>query len=248
MRTWLLAASGILALLAAPMTARADGTMGRLVYSFSYGSSDTTSARDSSTGVEEVGGQNNLTYIGNGSTQYTGSLNDKGTMTVDVLRQQSDGGLVVAISEQGENTRKAPPATCVVYGNTDVICDPNKTVYSEEYTLLRFLGSNFVDPNKLDANRHWAVAPSGSGVKADYTIVSNNAGVMQISETRSIRPLGGGSLTTDVQTKIAYDFNRTVPTSVDEYVTQRHDNGVVGTTTKIYQTTLNLVSDSVAKQ
>jgi hypothetical protein len=30
-------------------------------------------------------------------------------------------------------------------------------------------------------------------------------------------------------------------------VTQRHDNGVVGTTTTIYQTTLDLVSDTMAK-
>ena len=71
------------------------------------------------------------------------------------MRQQNDGGLIVRISEQGEAIRRAPPATCVVYGNTQVICDPDKTVYPEEYTLLRFLGPKFVDPTQLDANRHW---------------------------------------------------------------------------------------------
>jgi hypothetical protein len=70
---------------------------------------------------------------------------------------------------------------------------------------------------------------------------------MQISETRSLRAPGGGSLTTDIQTKVGYDFAQSLPTSVDEYVTQRHDNGAVGTSTTIYQTTLNLVSDTMAK-
>ncbi len=166
---------------------------------------------------------------------------------MEVVRQQTDGGLIVSISEQGEQTRRAPPATCVAYPNTHVICDPNVTVNPEEYTLLRFLGRNFVDPNELDASRHWSVTQntSASDVRADYTIGSNSNGIMQISETRKIRP-PSGSDTTDVQTKIAYDFARAVPTNIDEYVTQRQDNGASGTTTTIYQTTLGLLTDTVA--
>ncbi len=248
-RMELLVIGGIVAFSCGPIAARADTTMGRLVYSFTYGSSDTTTARDSSTGVEGVGSQGDYTGAGNGMSQYRGSLDDKGTMIVEILRQQPDGALVVMISEQGENVRRAPPAECVVYGNTNVICDPNKTVYSEEYTLLRFLGGNFVDPDYLDAKRHWQVVQDTPSidVKADYTINSNDNGIMQIGETRSVRYPKGGSLTTDIQSKIGYDFKRSVPISVDEYVTQRHDNGVVGTSTTIYQTTLNLVSDSMAK-
>ena len=170
-------------------------------------------------------------------------------MTVNVVRQQPDGALVVMVSEQGENVRRAPPAECVVYGNTNVICDPNKTVYTEEYTLLRFLGGNFVDPSALDAHRHWQIVQNtpALNVMANYTINSNDNGIMQIGETRSLRNPKGGSLTTDIQTKIGYDFKRSVPISVDEYTQQRADNGVVGTTRTIYQTTLNLVSDSMAR-
>lgn len=235
-----------------PSLARADTSMGQLVYQFTYGSKQNTTARDSADNAEVMnsqtghveGGRNN-----NGISHYQGNLEDKGTMTVDLLSKQSDGGLVVSISEQGESIRRAPAATCVVYGNTNVICDPNKTVYTEEYTLLRFLGANFVDPSQLDANRHWAVAQNSPtlNVKADYTVNSNNDGMMQISEVRSIRQPTGGSLTTDIQTKIGYDLKRTVPTTVDEYVTQRHDNGASGNSTTIYQTTLNLVSDTMAK-
>jgi hypothetical protein len=232
------------ALLSVAQPARAVTSIGQLVYYFTYGSDQNVSARDQQMNMD-VGGTAGTSGISN----YHGSLDDKGTITVDIQREQPDKGLVVSISEQGESTRRAPPATCVVYGDTRVICDPNKTVYQEEYTLLRFLGSNFVDPTLLDANKHWAIAQNGSDttVKADYTVTANDNGMMQISEDRKIIPNGGGSQTTDVQTKIGYDFTRSLPTSVDEYVTQRLDNGVSGTTTTIYQTTLKLVSGSTAK-
>jgi hypothetical protein len=236
----------------APIGASADTPAGTLVYHFSYSSQQNITARDSSTPAESVNTETeSLNTAGgtNGMSTYQGQLNDKGTITVNIVRQQPDGALVVMISEQGENVHRAPPAECVVYGNTNVICDPNKTVYTEEYTLLRFLGGNFVDPNALDANRHWQIVQNTPtlDVTANYTINSQSNGIMQIGESRSLRYPKGGSLTTDIQSKIGYDFKRSLPISVDEYTQQRLDNGAVGTTRTIYQTTLNLVSDSMAK-
>ncbi len=251
----------VAALIVAPSIARADATtMGTLIYSFTYSSKQSVTARDSSNNAatygtmlpgpeQRAGAGTGITGGNNGISHYDGALDDKGTMTVQLLKQQPDGALVVTISEEGQNVRRAPPAECVVYGNTHVLCDPNKTVYTEEYTLLRFLGRNFVDPSALDANKHWLITQDSGGlnVQASYTINGNANGKMAISETRSVRPSGGGSLTTDIQTKIGYDFAQSLPTSVDEYVTQRHDNGVAGNTTTLYQTTLNLVSDTIAK-
>ncbi len=249
------AAAGMALCILAPIAASADSTMGTLVYHFTYSSNQNISAKDSANPAEDYSGAAptnsgaGVNSGGHGSSTYEGTLTDKGTMTVDVLRQQPDGALVVMISEQGENIRRAPAAECVVYGNTNVICDPNKTVYTEEYTLLRFLGGNFVDPSALDAHRHWQIVQNtpSLNVTANYTINGNDNGIMQIGETRSLRSPKGGSLTTDIQAKIGYDFKRSVPLSVDEYVQQRHDNGVVGTSLTIYQTTLNLVSDTMAK-
>jgi hypothetical protein len=245
----ILIAAGVSAIAAAPVVTHADPTMGQLVYSFSYGSDQKIVARDSNTNAQNVDPNGNISGGNNGMSHYSGSLSDKGTMTVNLIQQSSDGGLVVQISEQGENIHRAPLATCVVYGNTNVLCDPNKTVYTEEYTLLRFLGSNFFDPTQLDAKKHWSIVQNGGkvNVSADYTVNGDNNGMMQIGENRTVRAPGGGSLTTDIQTRVDYDSKRSVPTFIDEYVTQRHDNGVVGTSTTIYQTTLNLVSDSMAK-
>ena len=174
-----------------------------------------------------------------------GPLSEKGTITVGIVGTQQDGGLIVSTVENGQSARRSPAAECVVYGNTRVLCDPKKTVYPEEYTLLRFLGRNFIDTSNLDAHRHWHIfqnSPSMT-VTADYTVGPATSGDVTVSETRTVRQPNDAEVLTDVQTKIGYDMSRNLPTSIDESVTQRHDNGVQGTSTTVYQTTLSLVSD-----
>ncbi len=247
------------AVLLAPGLAAADTSVtpaATLVYNFTYSSNNQITARDSSNPAQDYGaassnGANSYANAGSGQSHYEAALDDKGTMTVNIIGKQPDGGLILNISEIGQNARRAPPATCVVYGNTRVICDPNKTVFSEEYTLLRFLGVNFVDPSQLDANKHWnATGLSGPGldITASYTIDSNNNGLMQIGETRTITNTGASiRVTTQVESKIGYDYNRLVPTSIEEYVQQRNDRGTAGDALATYQTTLQLVSDTMAK-
>jgi hypothetical protein len=245
----MISAAAAMALLCAPALARADQSAGQLVYNFTYSADQNITSRDAANNVETVDPYGNYNGGSNGISHYGGTLTDKGTITVDVVKKQPDGALVVMISEQGENIRRASPAECVVYGNTHVICDPNKTVYNEEYTLLRFLAANFVDPSQLDANKHWQIVQdvNNDHVTADYAISSNNNGVMQIGEKRTIKETGAGHLTTDIETKIGYDYTRTVPTFVDEYAQQYTDAGIKGSQKSIYQTTLNLVSDTMAK-
>lgn len=247
----IVAAAGMTAALSfAPAAVYADSSLGQLVYYFTYSSNQQIAARDSSDNAQAVDSESaGLAGGTNGISHYNGVLTDKGTMTVGILGKQPDGGLILSISEAGETTRRAPPATCVVYGNTNVICDPNKTVYTEEYTLLRFLGLNFINPTNLDAKRHWHVTQDSPTMKvtADYVLGPTTSSDVQVSETRAIRDPNRTNFTTDIQTKIGYDMSRSIPTSVDEYVTQRQDQGVAGFSTTIYQTTLKLQSYSVGK-
>ncbi len=55
-----------------------------------------------------------------------------------------------------------------------------------------------------------------------------------------------GSTTFDAQTKLKYNGPKQVPTSVDEYATERKSGGVTGIYTTVYQTTISLASDSLA--
>lgn len=226
----------------------ADTPMRHLVYSFTYGSTQSVNASDSSTYHTDASG-NIMPNAGSGISDYKGALGDKGTMVVDVMREQPDKGLIVVISENAETTRKAPPATCVVYASTEVVCDPNKTVNPEEYTLLRFMAQNFVDPNILDAKKHWGYDTTNGGerLKSDYTIVHSDGKLMTIDEVRNIKRQDTQGQITNIQSKIDYDFGRAVPLGIQEYVTQRSEQGVRGNATTIYQTDLKLISDSLAK-
>jgi hypothetical protein len=230
----------------------AGAPLRHLVYTFSWGTSNTTEVHTSGMGDGSPGssgttmGAPTSSGSASGLSSFNASVNDKGTITVDVLREQpNDHGLVVTVSEQAQDNRSAATATCVVFGNTDVICDPNAKINYEELTLLRFLGSNFVDPNQIDAKQHWKVGESNGtyAISADYTIASNANGVMKIDEDRIVSPTKTESST--INATIGYDFNRQIPTAITEYSIERRERGEQYTTVKT-ETVLNLQADSMA--
>lgn len=213
-----------------------------LVYAFTYGVSTDRETHVSGMGatMSQSGGP------ASGMVDNTGGSSDKGTVVVDIMQEQPDSGLVVVVSEQGQDTRKADPATCVVFSDTTIICDPNKRVNEEELTLLRFLGAHFVDPNNLDAKSHWHVERDGPVTTiADYTISKNNNGAMTIDEVRVVKESGAQPRTTNVNSTIGYDFSKSVPTSVTEYSIERSEAGNQYDTVKS-ETTLSLQTDSLA--
>jgi len=214
-----------------------------LVYSFTYG------VQGDLTVHTEMPNLDPSTSGLQGLHDYNGSMQDKGTITIDVIREQPDSGLIVTVSEDATESRKADAATCVTYGTTNVICDPNKKITSEELSLLQLLGRNFVDPNKLDEKGHWRLEQSNGAVAttADYTVSPGKNGVISIQETKVIKELGVTPTTTDVSATIGYDLNRAVPTSVQEYVIERESSSTAGSMKTTYQTTLTLVSDSMAR-
>ncbi|HKE37425.1 MAG TPA: hypothetical protein VKB39_08330 [Candidatus Baltobacteraceae bacterium] len=238
----------VAALLAAllPITASAATTMTgappqrHLVYAFTYGVSTDTQMHTSGIAENGSGG------AASGMVDNTGGSSDKGTIVVDVVREQPDSGLVIVVSEQGQATRKAPPATCVVFSDTTTICDPNQKVTAEELTLLRFLGAHFVDPSNLDAKGHWHVERDGpSSTVADYTISKNNNGAMTIDEVRVVKESSSRPQVTNINSTIGYDFTKSVPTSVTEYAILRSEQGEQYSTIKS-ETQLSLQTDSMA--
>lgn len=215
-----------------------------LVYTFTYGVSTDKQMHSSGMGGSSMNPSEGSSA--SGITDFTGGSSDKGTIVVDVVNEQPDSGLVVIVSEQGQDTRRAEPATCVVFSDTTIICDPNKRVNAEELTLLRFLGAHFVDPNNLDAKSHWHVERDGpTSTSADYTISKNAGGVMTIDEVRTVKASGSKPATANINSTVGYDFNKNVPTSVTEYMIERSQQGEQYDTIKS-ETVLQLQSDSLA--
>ncbi|MBV8117925.1 MAG: hypothetical protein JOZ01_08085 [Candidatus Eremiobacteraeota bacterium] len=230
-----------------------------LVYSFTWGTTNSTEVHvsglpDSAAGGggSGGGGMNGNPPGTNGSasgiTSYGGGTSDHGTIAVDVVRQQTDSGLVVNITENAVERRSAPTATCVVYGDLTVVCDPNKKITTEELTLLRLLGSNFIDPNQLDAQRHWQRQQQAGAASStsDFTISNNANAIMTIAESRVEKDATGARpQTSDITGTIHYDLGRTIPTAIDEYTILHSEQGEQYQTVKS-QTVLQLVSDSSA--
>jgi hypothetical protein len=214
-----------------------------LVYSFTYG------VQGDLTVHTEMPNLDPSTSGLRGLHDYNGSMQDKGTITIDVMREQPDTGLIVTVSEDATESRKADSATCVTYGTTNVICDPNKRITSEELSLLQLIGRNFVDPSKMDDKGHWRLEQSNGTVAtvADYTVSPGKNGIASIQETKVINELGVKPTTTDVTATIAYDLDHAIPTSVQEYVIERQSSSTAGSMRTTYQTSLTLVSDSMAK-
>ena len=243
----LLCAFGVAAILPIAALAQTSTAPERhLVYAFTWGLSNDTQVHTSGMGDTSNAVGSNYTGSASGMADYTGGTSDKGTISVDVVREQPDTGLVVSISEQGQETRKAPAATCVVYSDTTIVCDPNKVVHSEELTLLRFLGAHFIDPNQLDAKGHWRVERDGPiSTVADYTVSKNANGAMTIDEVRVVKENGTHARTTNISSTVGYDFNRSIPTAISEYMIERSEQGEQYNTIKA-QTILTLQTDSLA--
>jgi len=246
-----------LALSAAASAQTAPAPVRHLVYAFTYSNAQSQTIHDSGIGNSDAA---NPKSMGGGGSLVAGapasgvassgnSVTDRGTISVDILRVQPDTGLVLNISEKANDRRSSLAATCVVYGNTNVICDPNMHINSEELTLLRLLGSNFVDPVQIDAKNHWRVDQSGvqDTNVADYTIDRNDNGAMDISSLRTVKVEGAQGFTSTVNGKIAYDFTKTVPIKIVEDETLRQNNGAGSYTTVLTNVGLELTTDTAAK-
>lgn len=232
--------SGVLAG-AIPLAAAADAPakpIRHLVYAFTYTQSLDRTMHDSGIG----GGP------ASGFADSRGSSTDKGQITADVVAVQPDTGLVVRVSESAQETRSAEPATCVVYGNTTVICDPNAKVNDEELALLRVLGRNFVDPNQIDIKGHWRIESSGSegDVASDFVLGPPSGGISKISETRVVKENGASRSTMATDGTILYNVDKSVPNSVVEDSTLRQSAGMGAYDTNRTQVALTLATDSMA--
>jgi len=250
-RVPVVAASAALAaavvLIAEPISAATVSPQVRhLVYSFTWGTQTSREVMTSGIG----GNSSGVSASGSsGVADFTGGVGDQGTISVDIVSQQADHSVVLKVSEQALKTRTTPQATCVVYPTTGVICDPNVTVNSEEMALIRFLAPTFVDPDRLDAARHWKIENSTPqySLVSNFTIAKNANGIMTIEENRVVKQQQPEVSTIDANATIGYDFGRVVPTSIDEYSIERSQGSMGEYDTVKTQTVLHLQSDSQAK-
>jgi hypothetical protein len=185
----------------------------------------------------------NSSQAGTGDNAIAGVVADKGQISVDYLGVESDGGLVVNVSEAAHATRTLAATTCVVYANTNVLCG-SANVNPEEYSIIRTLSPKFFDATALDANRHWKVEVANAGVSIDFTAAPGANGVLSIDSKRVEKSVSGDL--TNAEGKYTYEIARFLPTSIKEY-TKMHQQSRPGAYADItIDLQATLTSDSLA--
>jgi len=222
-----------------------------LVYAFTYSTRGDLVEQTSGLNGGAMQGVNssNAPAPTSGMEHYAAQNDDQGTITADVTSVQSDGGLAIDVSEAARITRSAEPTTCVVYGDTNMICDPSKKLTEEEYSLLRFLGRQFVDQGRLDAKAHWQIETPVPGATAtsDFTIAGGSPQAYTIVETTVAHIHGSQPFTTTTEGRIVYDALKTVPLAIHQDSIERDERAPDMNNTQHTQIDLTLQSDSLAK-
>lgn len=233
-----LSLAAAVALTATAAMADTSKPLRHLVYNFDVTLNTTSTVHDSGIGGGPI----------SGSTDYHAGNMDKGQIAVDVMAVQQDGGLVVQVSENAQNTRNSVPTMCVAYGNGAVVCDQSHgDVNEEEMSLLRVIGKDFVNHALIDNKNHWQYANSTPNAKEtnDYTINSTTGDMLGISFQRYLKVTTDQPFEATTDGKITYNEKMTVPTSLSEdTVTRRNTGG--GNYDRVEQrVTLTLASDSM---
>lgn len=210
-----------------PASASADqpAAIRHLVYTFDVGVQSDSHDTDSAVRFNgTANGGNGGEVTGTGDTSYGGVGSDMGQILVDVQGIETDGGLVVSVSEKAKNYRNAGATACVVYANTNVVCGVG-TVNPEEISVLRTLSPHFFDPSYLDAKKHWHEGSDAAGIGIDYTVTAMNNDVVTIDAQRSEKFQGSSRGSQESTAKYTYDMDKLMPTSITEYTTIRVETG-----------------------
>lgn len=199
----------------------------QFVYAYTY-ESDRSDVADKAYGVDKMDPGGGGTFVFHNVNQHfiapsvAGPQSRSGTIAVELVHQESDGGMVVNVSELPGGA----PDTCVVFGDTTVVCDPAHEVSAEARALLALLGKDFVDPLRIDASRHWRIASQGPNGSVDYTIVRSAQTLLEIDAT-GVRTQPGDPSKTTIEAKIEYDAVRSLPVSVYESTIERSRHGAI---------------------
>lgn len=180
------------------------------------------------------------------TTSSGGGTGDRGELTVDVLAVQPDSGLVVTIAEQARGSRSADPATCVTYGTGQIVCETGKKINEEEYTLLRLLGKDFVNPALMDSHHHWQLSTTSADTSEtnDYTLSNQSNGMATIVLSRDLKVGGPQGYDASTTGHVSYNLRLNMPVSVTEETETRAQTG--DSYNRVDQmVTLRLASDSM---
>jgi hypothetical protein len=173
----------------------------------------------------------------------TGSSEDDGTVTVDVMGKFLDGGLAIRVTEHW----RGDPATHLFKGAVapdGTVAFPSTTINAVTGELLPYFATAFASAGTLAAGTHWTVKQTDGQLvtTTDYTVTTANADTVTIAKKQSNDAIEGVSVTGSV----VYDGALLVPIS-GQLRKRTSEMTSSGQTTDTLDVRFDLVSDSFQK-
>jgi hypothetical protein len=171
------------------------------------------------------------------------SVEDHGTVVVDIMGKLANGDLAIRMSGQWSQHLRAVPVNALVEPNGTVDMDPS-SLDDVALELLPYFAPQFAPAGALDTSTHWSVDLAGdkTSIETQYAITAVSGTTVTIHKTQTVKALGSET----VDGSIVYDATLLAPISgqVRKRLTQTYTNGE---TTGSLNIRFDLVSDTFQK-
>jgi len=171
------------------------------------------------------------------------SVEDHGTVIVDIMGKLANGDLAIRMSGQWSQRLRAVPINAFVEPNGTVDLDPS-SVDDVALELLPYFALALTPAGLLDTSTHWSVVLAGdkTSIETLYAITAVNGTTVTIHKTQTVKALGSET----VDGSVVYDSTLLAPISgeVRKRLTQTKTNGE---TTGSLNIRFELVSDTFQK-
>lgn len=170
-----------------------------------------------------------------------------GKIPVDVDSIAPDGALAISIAEQlWDEPRAYQTYTCTVYGNTVVLCPSYPHPSDAEWSLLGYLGRQFVDNAPWDSNNHWQRKDSSRDydLVEDFTLAdASNPQLVRVTETKKTHLHDARMTERTDDVAIVYDRTKEIPDSIRDEMKSWNASG---SSNAVFE--FKLITDSYAQK
>jgi hypothetical protein len=152
------------------------------------------------------------------------SVENHGTVTVDVMGKNADGTLYVTISGLWQNHLRPVPTKASVSPDGTVALDPSD-IDEVALELLPYFGTHFIPDGPLNTTTKWVVSLSGdkTSIVINYAVADFKDKTITIQKTATVKALGSES----IDGTIIYQQSMLAPISgeIKKRMTEAHSGG-----------------------